>query len=89
LTIVGKSLREHFEVVNHKEAIKCVETLATGSEPITPFHVRQVHRIVLTRIDDENTGQYRTVQVRIAGSDHQTPESWEVPSAMDEWDAWL
>src|ERR687884_574130 len=48
LTIGGKSLREHFEVVNHKEAIEYVETLANGSEPITPFHVRQVHRIVLT-----------------------------------------
>ncbi len=89
LTIGGKSLREHFEVVNHKEAIEYVEALAISSEPITPFHVRQVHRIVLTRIDDENAGQYRTVQARIAGSDHQTPESWEVPHAMDEWGAWL
>jgi Fic family protein len=30
LTIGGKSLREHFEVINHKEAIDYVEALAAG-----------------------------------------------------------
>jgi Fic family protein len=89
LTIGGKSLREHFEVVNHRQAIEYVESLALGAEPITPFHVRQMHRIVLTRIDDESAGQYRTLQVRIAGSSHQPPESWEVPRLMDKWSDWL
>jgi Fic family protein len=28
ITIGGKSLREHFEVINHQEAIKLVESLA-------------------------------------------------------------
>jgi Fic family protein len=89
LTIGGKSLREHFEVINHKEAIDYVEALAGGDEPISPFHVRQIHKLVLTRIDDQEAGQYRTLPVRIAGADYQPPEAWQVPGLMDEWGAWL
>jgi Fic family protein len=89
LTIGGKSLREHFEVINHKEAIEYVEGLATDEDPITPFHVRQIHRLVLTRIDDESAGQYRNLPVRIAGTHYQPPDAWEVPRLMNEWDDWL
>jgi Fic family protein len=89
LTIGGKSLREHFEVINHRDAIECVEELASGDDPITPIHVRQIHRLVLTRIDDESAGQYRTLPVRIAGTTHQPPDSWEVPRLMAEWGDWL
>jgi Fic family protein len=89
LTIGGKSLREHFEVINHQEALTYVEHLAGGSEAITPYHVRQIHKLVLTRIDDENAGQYRSLPVRIAGGSHQPPEAWEVPHRMAEWGDWL
>lgn len=89
LTIGGKSLREHFEVINHKEAIEYVQALATGEAPITPFHVRQIHKLVLTRIDDEEAGQYRNLPVRITGTAHQPPGSWEVPHLMSEWGDWL
>jgi len=89
LTIGGKSLREHFEVINHKEAIDYVEALAAGSEPINAFHVRQIHKLVLTRIDDANAGQYRNLPVRIGGARHQPPESWDIPCLMADWAAWL
>jgi Fic family protein len=89
LTIGGKSLREHFEVINHKDAIEYVEHLVTGSERIAPFHVRQIHKLVLAHIDDEEAGQYRKTEVRISGSAHVPPESWEVGREMDEWGAWL
>lgn len=89
LTIGGKSLREHFEVINHKHAIEYVEGLVAGDEPITPLHVRQIHNLVLTHIDDESADQYRNLPVRIAGATHQPPESWEVPRLMSEWGDWL
>jgi len=89
LTIGGKSLREHFEVINHKEAIDYVEGLVAGDEPITPFHVRQIHKLVLTRIDDESAGQYRNLPMRIAGAAHQPPDAWEVSRLMAEWGDWL
>jgi Fic family protein len=89
LTIGGKSLREHFEVLNHKEAIDYVESLVKGLAPVTPFEVRQIHGLVLTRIDDEEAGQYRRVQVYIAGADHRPPEAWQVPQLMADWGDWL
>ncbi|HDQ72320.1 MAG TPA: Fic family protein [Chloroflexi bacterium] len=89
LTIGGRSLREHFEVINHKEAIEYVEALVAGDEPVTPFHVRQIHRLVLARIDDENAGQYRTLPVQIMGTAHRPPEAWQVPALMQDWGDWL
>ena len=89
LTIVGKSLRGHLEVVNHQQAIEYVESLRPDDDPITPFHVRQIHQMVLARIDDESAGQYRNLPVRIAGSTHQPPEAWEVSRLMSDWGDWL
>jgi len=95
LTIGGRSLREHFEVINHKDAIEYVETLVAGAgtasppDPVTPFHVRQIHRLVLARIDDDNAGQYRTLPVQIMGTAYQPPEAWQVPALMQDWGDWL
>lgn len=89
LTIGGKSLREHLEVINHQQAIQYVEALANSTEPLTLFHVRQIHRLVMVRIDDDNAGQYRTLPVRIAGAAHQPPEAWRVPELMESWREWL
>ena len=89
MTIGGKSLREHFEVINHKDAIEYVESLAHQDKPITAFHVREIHKLVLTQIDDENAGQYRKTQVRIVGAKNVPPEAWDIPHHMADWENWL
>lgn len=89
LTVRGKSLREHFEVINHRDAIDYVENLVASADPITPLHVRQIHKLVLSRIDNENAGRYRETQVRIAGAGFIPPESWLVSNLMMEWGEWL
>lgn len=89
LTIGGKTLREHFEVINHREAIEFVETLALEDEAIALFHVRQIHSMVLAQIDDANAGRYRSLPVRIGGAQHQPPEAWEMPHLLDSWADWL
>lgn len=89
ITVGGKSLREHFEVINHQKAIEFVEALVQDSVDITPFHVRQIHQLVLAQIDDDSAGQYRNLPVRIAGATHTPPDSWEVPSEMDGWGEWM
>jgi Fic family protein len=89
LTIGGKSLREHFEVINHKDAIDFVEHLAQQEESLSAFHVRQIHQLVLSKIDDESAGQYRSTPVRIVGSQHIPPDAWEIPRLMQDWEIWL
>lgn len=89
ITIGGKSLREHFEVVNHQEAIELVESLTGQEESITAFQVRQLHALVLAKIDDENAGQYRNLPVRIVGAAHEPPPAWEIPALLNDWSSWL
>lgn len=89
LTIGGKNLREHFEVINHRKAIAYVEDLVSQDAGITSHHVRQIHKLVLTQIDDENAGQYRKTPVQIAGADYTPPDAWEIPRLMTEWGDWL
>lgn len=89
LTVGGKSLREHFEVINHKEAIRYVEDLVQSTVAISAFHVRQIHKLILTNVDDENAGSYRQTQVRIAGSEMMPPEAWRVEGLMDDWSQWV
>ena len=89
ITIGGKSLREHFEVINHQEAIKLVASLAGKQDPLTAFDVRQIHALVLTKIDDENADQYRNEPVRIVGAAHEPPPAWDIPAQMDDWTSWL
>lgn len=89
LTIGGKSLREHLEVRNHAEAIDFIEALVEKEAPLNTQTIRQVHRIVLKGIDDKNAGRYRTIQVRIAGTDHLPPDPFEVPRLMKDYKNWL
>ena len=89
LTVGGKSLREHFEVINHRDAIYYIENLVHDHEPITALKVRQIHKLVLAHIDDENAGNYRKTQVRIAGAPLMPPDSWQVANLMTEWGDWV
>lgn len=89
VTIGGKSLREHFEAISHRDAILLVDSLAANREPVTPAVVRQLHALVMARIDDENAGQYRQLPVRITGATFEPPPAWEVAARMSDWADWL
>lgn len=89
ITIGGKSLREHVEVINHQKAIEYVESLLDATMLLTGFHVRTMHQLVLAGIDDDNAGHYRQVPVRIAGAGHTPPDSWELTRLMTDWGDWV
>ena len=63
LTISGKSLKEHLETINHKEAIEYVENLVKKNSKINCHAIRQIHSLILSKIDDEEAGKYRDVKV--------------------------
>jgi Fic family protein len=90
LTVAGKSLREHLEVINHKEAIDFLENLATKREAIiTENLIRQIHFLVLTKINEKEAGKYRSVQVRITGTNYVPPQAFEVAILMKDFVKWL
>lgn len=81
ITIKGKSLREHFEAINHKEAIVFVEDVFKG--PLTEDLIRKLNDIVLSKID-EKKGEYGDINVRILGAVKSPPQAEKVPKLMKE-----
>jgi len=90
LTITGKPLKDQAEAKNLSEALDFLETLAGDpSVPILETDIRQLHYLVLKKIDDENAGMYRTIQVEISGSKYRPPAPESVAGQMQELGVWL
>lgn len=85
ITIGGKLLREHFEAINHKEAILFIEELASKKEQLTEHSIKQIHSLILTNIDNANKGTYRKTNVIISGAQHKPPQNIEVASRMENF----
>ena len=82
ITIGGKSMHEHFEVINHKEAIDYVEAVIAGDEVFSEWLIKAIHQLVLKNIDSPNAGVYRRENVLIAGAEHRPPDFLHVAEQM-------
>jgi len=88
ITIGGKLMREHFEAINHKEAIDYVEAIAQQQEPFNELTIRSIHQLVLKNIDNDHAGRYRQENVLIAGAEHTPPDHLHIPQQMKALLAW-
>ena len=88
ITIGGKSIREHLEVVNHQEAIYYLEEIIRNGEPLSETQIKNIHQLVLKGIDDQNAGKYRDQKVLISGAEHTPPEPVAVPGDMQNFMDW-
>lgn len=88
-TIKGKSLREHFEAVNHQSAIDFVEEIVSPKYILSARDILSVHALVLNQIEKEFAGRYRTFGVRIAGANFVPPNALKVDEYMDELIDWV
>lgn len=88
LTVGGKTLKEHLEVVDHAAAVRYLEEYVRGGQPLTEVFIRDVHRLVLQKTWPEEAGRYRRGDVVIAGSRHRPPSAVEVPALVAEMVAW-
>ena len=73
ITIGGKSVIEHLETINHKDAILFLEELITGNEEMSEWNIKNVHSLILKDIDNKNAGKYRNENVIISGTSHIPP----------------
>ena len=85
ITIGGKTIREHLEVINHKEAIEFLEELVQYNNELSEKDIKNIHAIVLKGIDNENAGRYRTENVIISGASHIPPDAIIVPELMEKF----
>lgn len=93
ITIGGKSINEHLETINHKEAINFIEDIAnTKTKDITLADIRNIHYLILKGIDNKNAGSYRTQNVGVVkrdGSIHNFTEPLKIDEKMNEFIDWL
>jgi Fic family protein len=88
LTISGKSMREHLEAINHKEAIDYIKQLMDKSTSLIEREVLGIHNLILRGIHSEDAGRYRKVQVMIKGSSHMPPQPFLVAKEMEDYFIW-
>lgn len=90
LTIKGIPIKDHLEAINHKEAILFLEELVkTKKFKIDTLLIRQIHQLVLNKIDKDNAGKYRSVQVKITGAGYNLPYPAQIPTEMKLFESWL
>ena len=88
ITVGGKTMREHLEVINHRDAISYVEDIVHNEEPFSERQIKNLHRLVLKGIDDEYAGAYRNQQVFISGAQHTPPEPFKIQEQMESLMNW-
>ncbi|NOY69977.1 MAG: Fic family protein [Deltaproteobacteria bacterium] len=88
ITVGGKTMREHFEAINHREAIYFVEDLVKKNETLSEWQIKSIHQLILKNIDDNNAGIYRKINVLISGAEHIPPDALHVESEMQGFISW-
>jgi Fic family protein len=84
ITIGGKTIKEHNEVLGHNDAYTLLEKLSK-SELITESNILELHKLFYFRINEKKAGKYRKEQVYISGTDYLPPTYKEVPMLMKEF----
>lgn len=85
ITIKGKPLREHFDVINQKEAMEKLERWVKEKRvTIKEDDILELHRITLKGISDMWAGKYKTVQNRVLGSSVKRTPPYMVKEKMGE-----
>jgi len=82
ITVGGKTIREHLEAINHKDAIMYVEDVVSKRESLTEWLIKNIHLLVLKGIQDQDAGIYRQENVLISGARHVPPDYIQVPNLM-------
>jgi Fic family protein len=89
VTIGGKSVLEHLEVIGHKEALDFVMELASDQTPLGEREIREIHSLVMKGQANSDSGRYRTLDVKAAGTDYVYPSHLKIAELMAEFVAWL
>ena len=88
ITIGGKSVREHFEAINHRKAIDFIESIVKEKKEITREIICEINSLILAGIEEEK-GVYRLRRVHIEGASFVPAMPKLVPRLMEEHLGWL
>ncbi|WP_249870831.1 Fic family protein [Oceanobacillus saliphilus] len=88
IMVGGKTMREHLEVINHRDAISYVEEIVGRKESLSEWQIKNLHRLILKGINDEYAGVYRDQQVFISGAKHTPPAPYLIKEEMERLMNW-
>lgn len=83
--VPNRPLRDVLETVQHEAAFRSL--LARKDKPITLITALELHEAVFKGARGIDPGQWRLVNVRIAGSMHRPPRPEKVVAEMEDWRA--
>lgn len=89
ITSGAKPINDYLEAINHAKAFEFIKTSAQNNIKIDETYILQIHKIILSGIDDTNAGFYRSVRVRISSSQTILPNPLKVPDLMRDFSDWL
>ena len=89
ITSSAKPFVYYQEAVNHAKAFDKVLELVNTNLPMNENEILNLHKIILSGIDDTNAGFYRDCMVRISGSRVVMPNPMKVSALMNEFNQWL
>jgi Fic family protein len=84
MTVKGKSLKEHFEITNHHEAIEYLERIVYSGYSLSERDILDVHFLVLNKIEKNYAGRLRNGGVRITGTNFSPPNASHVSTLLSE-----
>lgn len=83
VTISEKPIKEHLEVIGHRDAFEYITKLVSEKVPLSEKEIKEIHSLVLMN-DRENRGVYRKLPVQILGSKHIPPQPYMVEKLMED-----
>lgn len=83
ITVGGRPLKDCFEAVGHGAAYDFMLKLARQQDmDITEDIIRKLHCLFYQKVDAEQAGQYRSIQVYISGTEYVPPAPDAIPLSM-------
>ncbi|MCP1222952.1 Fic family protein [Sebaldella sp. S0638] len=88
ITIGGKTMKEHLEIINHAEAIKYIEEIVSKNIFLSEYEIKNIHNLVTKGIENIDSGKYRDTQVQIGGANFTPVPPYLVKGKMEELILW-
>ena len=89
ITVAGKPLRDHLEVINAKDALDWLMSALDNEEPVSEGLILRFHSMLMKGILQDKAGLYRRVPVFILGAAHVPPNWRKAPESMAKFESWL
>ncbi len=86
ITVGGKPIKDYYEAAGHAEAYDYMLSIArTEQIEITEAIIKRLHYLFYHKVDQEEAGQYRKIQVYLSGTEYLPPGPEEVPYFMEDF----